>query len=155
MGDPKWRGGGGVRGDQIMGGTKMMGVQLDRGPNFGLHRGMWGTQNGGGRPKTRGNQNDGGAVGRGTQFWVAPWNMGDSEWGGTPNRSGAKMEAGRKRGEKTKVWGFLFLFFLQERGENSGQPAMISKNKPRNCPKFDKFTLKMNPKIAQNLINLP
>ena len=39
---------------------------------------------GGGGPKTGGNQNDGGAVGRGTQLWVAPWNMGDSEWGGDP-----------------------------------------------------------------------
>ena len=36
------------------------------------------------RPKTGGNQNDGGAVGQGTHLWVAPWNMGDSEWGGDP-----------------------------------------------------------------------
>ena len=81
--------------------------------------GRWGTLNVGGGvgPKTGGNQNDGGAVGRGTQFWVAPWNMGDSEWGGTPNRSGAKMEAGRKRGEKTKVWGFCFFFFFRRNVE--------------------------------------
>ena len=39
---------GGVRGDQMMAGTKMMGVQLDGGPSFGVHHGRWETQNAGG-----------------------------------------------------------------------------------------------------------
>ena len=38
----------GGEGDQKLGGTKMMGVQLGGGPNSGLHRGTWGTQNRGG-----------------------------------------------------------------------------------------------------------
>ena len=32
-----------------------------------------------GGAKNGGNQNDGVAVGWGTQSWVAPWNVGDSE----------------------------------------------------------------------------
>ena len=49
MGDPKWRGGD----DQKLGGTKMMGVQLDGGLNDGLHRGTWGNQNRGGTKNWR------------------------------------------------------------------------------------------------------
>ena len=116
--EPKMAGGGDD--DQKLGGTKMMGVQLDGGPNDGLHCGPWGTQNGGGPP-----------IGA------------EPKWRQAEN------------GVKKPKFGAFVSFFSQERGENSGQPAMISKNKPQNCPKFDKFTLKMNPKIAQNLINLP
>ena len=111
------RDGGGILkwgGDQKLGGTRMMGVQLDGGPSFGVHHENGGPKKGrnqkfggtkmmgvqldgdpilgctvdrgglrtGGEPKIGGKQNDGGAVGWGTQFWDAPWKMGDPKFQG-------------------------------------------------------------------------
>ena len=45
MGDPKWRGGG----DQKLGGTKMLGVQLDRDPILGCTMEEGGPRMGGSR----------------------------------------------------------------------------------------------------------
>ena len=55
-------------GDPVLGCT-----MEDGGPKMA---GGWGGEGG---PNNGGNQNDGVAVGWGTQFWVAPWTVEDSE----------------------------------------------------------------------------
>ena len=49
---------------------------------MGCTVGRGGLRIGGGEPNIRGNQNDGGAVGWGTQLWVAPRKMGNPKWRG-------------------------------------------------------------------------
>ena len=68
-----------------MGGTKMMGVQLDRGPNFGLHRGTWGTQNGGDDQKLGGTKMMGVQLGGGPNYGLHRGTWGTQNRGGTKN----------------------------------------------------------------------
>ena len=97
----------------------MMGVQLNEGPSFGMHHGRSGSQNGGVVGGFRGDQIMGGTkmmgvqLDRGPNYGLHRGTWGTQNGGGTLNRSRAKMEAGRKRGEKTKIWSFCFFFFCR------------------------------------------